>query len=95
MCLRLGHVCVGAHLCFGDTYSVEVWKRGVGVCVCVRVRVCVMGICGGHLRIIYPGERKGECMLESIPQGRKIEKEEKRRQGSLQQAEQCCVTGVS
>lgn len=38
-------MCVGAHLCFGDTYSVEVWKRGVGVCAGAGA-----GVCYGDLR---------------------------------------------
>lgn len=42
------------------------------------VRVCVVhGGFGGP--IIYPGERKGRCVLESIPEGRKREREEKRK----------------
>lgn len=97
VCLRLRPACVGAHPCLRDTYSVEVWKRVrewvEGVCVCAGAGVCYGDLWGPP--IIYPGERKGECTPESIPEGRKIEKEEKRRQGSLQQAEQCCVTGVS
>lgn len=72
--------CVGAHLPLCDTYPLEkmkelpdysfsVWEWG-WVSSGLLVVWCGGGVWGGQ-PVIYPGEIKGKCVLESIPEKKK------------------------